>query len=52
MDNLALLAIFILFLWLVAIGYYFFTSRQQRTIARELDDLREMLADELDQPEE
>ena len=49
MDNIALLGIFILFLWLVAIGYYFYTSRQQNTIEHELDELRDMLGSDEEQ---
>ncbi len=46
MDNLTLVAILIIVLWLAAIGYYFYTSRQQDNISDELDELREMLGDE------
>jgi len=45
-DNLTLLALFIMVLWLAAIGYYFYTSRQQDTISQEIDDLRELLGND------
>ena len=51
MNNIALLGIFILVLWLVAIGYYFYTSRQQNEIEHELDELRDMLGSEEEQSE-
>ncbi|MFN2223948.1 MAG: hypothetical protein PVH65_11690 [Chloroflexota bacterium] len=46
MDNLTLIALILIVLWLVAIGYYFYTSRQQNSISHEIDELREMLGDE------
>ena len=50
MDNLTLIALFIMLLWLVAIGYYFYTSRQQKTISQDLDELRDMLGNEDEHP--
>jgi len=38
-------------LWLAAIGYYFYTSRQQNEISEEIDQLREMLDSDGDQTE-
>ena len=52
MNNIALLAILIMFMWLVAIGYYFYTSRQQGEISQELNELRDMLGDESNQSDE
>ena len=43
MDNLVLIAIIIILLWLAAIGYYFYLSRQQRDLADEIQKLRDML---------
>ena len=51
MDNLTLIALFIMVLWLAAIGYYFYTSRQQNVISGEIDELREMLGDDIDPTE-
>jgi hypothetical protein len=51
LNEIAWLGIFILFLWLVAIGYYFYTSRQQNTLEHELDELRDMLGSDEEQPE-
>jgi preprotein translocase subunit YajC len=51
LNNIALLGIFIMFLWLVAIGYYFYTSRQQNKIEHELDELRDMLGSDEEQPQ-
>ena len=43
MDNLVLIAVIIIVLWLAAIGYYFYISRQQRDLADEIQKLRDML---------
>ncbi len=43
MDNLTLLAIFITLLWFAVLAYYFYVSRQQRDIAEEIEELRDML---------
>ena len=48
MNNLTLLGLLIIFLWLVAIGYYFYVSRKQREISTEIEELRETL-DKLDE---
>lgn len=48
MDNLAFLGLFIILLWLVAYGYYFYVSRKQRDISSEIDELRDEL-DKLDE---
>lgn len=41
-----LIALFLIVLWLAAIGYYFYTSRQQNAISQEIDELKKMLGDE------
>lgn len=43
MNNFTLIAVIIIVLWLLAIGFYFYISRQQRGIAEEIDDLREKI---------
>lgn len=47
LDNLTLLAVIISVFWLGALGYYFYTSRQQDEIRADLDALRAKL-DELE----
>lgn len=51
LDNLNLLAIFIIALWTAAIAYYFYTSRQQSAIREDLERLRAMLEEETEGPE-
>jgi hypothetical protein len=48
LDNLALLGLLIILLWLVAYAYYFYVSRKQRDISAEIDELRDKL-DRLDE---
>ena len=43
LDNLTLLGIIITVVWLVVIGYYFYTSRQQSGIIEDIDELRALL---------
>jgi hypothetical protein len=43
LSNITLLSILIIFIWLAAIAYYFYVSRQQSEIIDEIDDLREEL---------
>ena len=43
MNNIAILGLLITLLWLAAIAYYFYVSRQQREISNELEGLRDML---------
>jgi CcmD family protein len=45
-ENLTLLAIIIIVAWLAALAYFFYTSRQQADIRRELEELREMMDQE------
>jgi hypothetical protein len=52
LNNLTLVGLLIIFLWLVAYGYYFYVSRKQQDISAEINELRDEL-DKLDeQPEE
>jgi hypothetical protein len=50
LSNLTLVALFIIVLWLAAIGYYLYTSRQQSGISQEIEELRDLLGDEGDNP--
>ena len=43
MDNLTLIAIVIIVMWLFALGFYFYISRQQKDIVKDMDELRESL---------
>ncbi len=43
MDNLTLVAIVIIVMWLFALGFYFYISRQQKDIVKEMDELLESL---------
>lgn len=49
-DNLTVLAIIIIVIWVAAFGYYFRMSRRQQQLRQELDALRAML-DEEEEPE-
>ncbi len=42
-ENLTLLAGIIIVAWVAALVYFFYTSRQQTEIRRELDELRELM---------
>ena len=42
-DNLTLLVIIIVALWVGAFGFYLYTSRQQKDIADELERLQKKL---------
>ena len=44
-DNLMVVALIIIVLWLGAMAYYFYVSRQQRDLADEIEKLREQLDD-------
>lgn len=52
MNNLALIGIAITLLWMVALGFYFYTSRQQRTISKEMDTVRDLLDESEDNSEQ
>ena len=49
MDTFILVAVFIIALWLVAIGYYFYTVRQQADLAGTIEELQEILEEEEDE---
>lgn len=49
MDNIALIGVIILVMWLIAIGYYFIVSRQQRSLAEEIKSLRDLLEESDDE---
>ncbi len=42
-DNLLVVALIIIVLWLGAMAYYFYVSRQQNELGDEIDKLREQL---------
>lgn len=43
LDNLVLVAVVIIILWLGAMAFYFYISRQQRDLAEEIEKLRDQL---------
>lgn len=43
LDNLTLLALFIIVVWLATLAFYFYTSRQHNDIREELDEVRALL---------
>lgn len=45
-ENLTVLAIIIIVIWIAAFAYYFRMSRRQQELREELDALRAMLDDE------
>lgn len=45
LSNITLLGVAIILIWLAALGYYFYTSRQQTEIINEIDELRTELED-------
>lgn len=51
LDNLTILAVVIIVFWLGALAFYFYTSRQQRSIRDDLDALRGRL-EELDEKQD
>jgi uncharacterized protein HemX len=50
-DNLLLVIIIIIALWLGAYGYYWLTSRQQKDIADQIEQLQQKL-DEVEREED
>lgn len=52
MNNLALLGSGIVLLWIIALGFYFYTSRQQKSISEEIENVRELLEESEDNPEQ
>ena len=47
LENLLLIAVVIMILWVGVLAYYLYTSRQQTDLQKEIEDLRDML-DETD----
>lgn len=45
-ENYLLIAIVIIILWVAGFAFYLFTSRQQRDLEDEVEDLRKMLGGE------
>lgn len=43
MNNLALLGLIIIVMWLGAIAYYFYVSGQQNHLSEDIDRLEELL---------
>jgi CcmD family protein len=41
-DNLTVLAVIIIAVWVVTLAYFFYMSRQQTEIRDELEELRKM----------
>lgn len=46
LDNLTVLAVIIIVIWLATLAYFFYTSRQQTDIRQELDELRKLMDQE------
>jgi hypothetical protein len=46
LDNLTLLALLIIAVWLATLAYYFYTSRQHKLIEKELEEVRALLDEE------
>ena len=46
LDNLTLLAIVIIVVWAATLVFYFYTSRQQKDIREELEEVRALLEEE------
>jgi len=49
MDIFILIAVFIIVLWLIAMGYYFYTVRQQDGLVESIDEIRKKLDEEEDE---
>ncbi len=43
MDNITLIALGIIVLWLVAITFYLIVSRQQTSLSKEVEEIEELL---------
>ena len=43
LDNLSVIAVVLIVLWLAAFAFYIYTSRQQQEIEEELEALKKML---------
>ena len=49
MDVFLVVTVFIIVLWLVAIGYYLYTVRQQADIEQSIKEIRDKLDEEGDE---
>lgn len=49
LDNLTLLALIIIVVWVATLAFYFYTSRQQKEIREELEAVRDLLEKEEEQ---
>jgi flagellar basal body-associated protein FliL len=49
MDIFILIAVFIIVMWLAAMGYYFYTVRQQDALVENIDEIRKKLDEEEDE---
>ena len=43
MDTFILVAVFIIVLWLIAMGYYFYTVRQQAELVDGIEEIQQKL---------
>lgn len=43
LDNLVLIAVVIMILWIGVLAYYLVTSRRQKDLQKDIESLREML---------
>jgi uncharacterized membrane protein YciS (DUF1049 family) len=51
MDNITLIALGIIVLWLIAITFYLIISRQQTSLSKELKEIEELLENREEKPE-
>ena len=51
MDNITLIALGIIVLWLVAITFYLIISRQQTSLSKEVKEIEELLENREEKPE-
>jgi len=51
-DNITLIALGIIVLWLIAITFYLVISRQQNTLSKEIQEIEELLETREEQTEE
>jgi hypothetical protein len=45
-DNLTLVALFIMLLWIIALGFYFYSSGRQRGLEADIKQVRQLLGDD------
>jgi uncharacterized membrane protein YciS (DUF1049 family) len=51
MDNITLIALGIIVLWLIAITFYLIISRQQTSLSKEVNEIEELLENREEKPE-